>query len=254
MSDAWAQAVTTDTASPVASSSRVRVVPHTSFNFAAAAWESKQREQKLGLLIGAVLLLVFGALGFKGHSAGSASAEYSTQASRLTNEQTAINEKIKEITGGVTDLPKLVAERQAMVDYVFSRDIDAGEVLKAVSASLVPGVQVLTIKVSQRTEAVSTMLEKFSTTYVIEVTALGPDLETPSMWQEAVAKLAGTKFEAPEVGYTIESNGVSLVLQAGLLDEAMMLRRNDSRAQVGKPPATTVPPSTTIAAEGGSGE
>jgi hypothetical protein len=257
MSDAWSQAATTPAQAPAQTTSHLaagpRVVPRASFNFAAAAWEAKQREQKLGLVVLAVVSLVFGWVGYGGHSAGkeATSLQSSIDGSRLQQRQA--DAKIVEITGGIEDLPGLVASKQRGVDFVFSNDIDVAEVMKIVSSAVIPGVTIISVRIVPRGEATSASVEKISSSYLLEVRAEGPDLEAPAMWQEAVSKLAGTKLESPVVSYSIENQGVALSLSAGLIDDVVLLRRNDSRTQVGVPPATTQPPATTAPTGEGDG-
>lgn len=264
MNDAWSQAVTTPAQpaaaqSPQPIASGPRVVPKASFNFAASAWEAKQREQRFGLIVLVVFSLVFGWVGWGGYSAGkeAATLRSSIDGSRLKQKQA--DAKIIEITGGVEDLPGLVATKQRGVDFVFSNDIDVAEVMKIVSSAVIPGVTIISVRIVPRGEATSSSAEKMTTSYLLEVRAEGPNLETPATWQAAVSKLAGTKLESPVVTYTIENQGVSLSLSAGLIDDVVLLRRNESRTQVGVPPATTLPPATTVPGEegtegGGEGE
>jgi hypothetical protein len=242
--DPWAQATQS---SPSARAKRH--VPRSSFNFAASVWNAKQRQLRVSLALSALAGVLFISLVWSGFSAGKTASTSRGEITALTNEQARLDAELKKITGGVTDLPGLVAQQQNAVDYVFSRDIAADAVLRILDTARVEGVVIKSVKVKNRLVDPPTGEDGYTAIYSVEVNATGVSLDVPARWQEALLGLDGTVLERPEVAYSVVSgNGVTMALTAGLKDEAVLLNRARTRELVGTPSATTVPaaPTTTV--------
>jgi hypothetical protein len=228
------------------------VVPATRFNFAAAVWDAKQRLQRNNLVaagVAGLLLLAVVGLGWttKGSTADVRSRQVQAQARAGELER-----QYKELTGGVEDLPGLLATRQGEVDAAFGNDVDVAGIVNVLAGAIPEGVTVKAVKL-ETTKAPTAQQLGLTTAYYVEVTATANDLSMPQLWQQKVSGIA--ELVSPAVDFPLTNGSeITMVLRAGIVDTVAQPRRADTRTRVGTPPSTTttVAPTTTVA-EGSNG-
>ena len=221
-------------------------VPKSSFNFAASEWTARRRERRVAIAATSVFLLLLLVAGARGVAASRSSTAAKNVLAPLKDAERQMNEELKMLSGGIEDLPGVVVQQQQVLDFAFSHDFDERALLTALQQASVSGVVLDTISVQDRTTAPNDATAKLTSTFLLQITATGSTLDSPAKWQEAMSALSSTLLEAPEVSYSVASGtSVTMTLQAGLRDDAVMSRRTNARALVGGPKTAT--PSTTVA-------
>lgn len=222
------------------------LVPRSSFNFAASEWSARRRERRLALITASVVGVLLLVAVSSGVSSSRSASSAKSALTPLRDEEREMNDELRTLTGGIDDLPGVVRRQQQVVDFAFSHDFDERALLLALQQAAVPGVVIDTVSVLDRTTAPNESTAKLTSAFLLQITATGAALDSPAKWQEAMSSLSGSLLEAPEVTYSVASGtSVTMTLQAGLRDDAVMSRRTDVRALVGGPTAATTP--TTVA-------
>jgi hypothetical protein len=222
--DAWSSA-----------STPVRGVPQTAFNFTASHWDASQRARRTGLFGSVAVVLALSWIVWGGLTARSAASSSQTERSATAARAAKIEQDIKALTGGTDDLGKLLAERQGVLDYVFSQDVSEFAVMEIVNSSLVSGVTVRTIAIEKSATVATTSQKAYPTIFALKVTADAESLDAPAAWQQALLALQGSKLVNPDVQFSVTSGtNVSITVSAGLVDDAVLVNRASVRAVTGK--------------------